>query len=37
MAKLNPLIAAIGVAAGSMIVLGALPSTRWVLADQFRA
>lgn len=37
MAKLNPLLAAVGVAAGSMIVLGALPSTRWVLADQFRA
>lgn len=37
MAKLNPLLAAVGVAAGSMIVLGALPSTRWILADQFRA
>lgn len=37
MAKLNPLLAAVGVAAGSMLVLGALPSTRWILADQFRA
>lgn len=37
MAKLSPLLAAVGVAAGSMIVLGALPSTRWILADQFRA